>query len=295
MFFKTQNTEVSGVFYMILCMLFFSINDALIKYIMVIYKDITILGEIIFIRGVISTVILGLYLYFKKKLTLGIMTSKPLHARGAVESIAAVFFFLGLMYLPFGELYSLLNLAPILITAAGAFILREKVGWRRWTAVIIGFIGVMIVINPNNLQFGFAFIYPLISAIFITQRDTITRKYLEKFDSLQVVFITSLSVTFLFSFGMLINYQPINLEIFFYIFLSAIFVTIGYYFSVLTIKTANISTTSPFRYTIIIFGIIFGYFIFGEIPSVNMIIGSLLIVGSGIFIIFRQKKIGITD
>ena len=221
------------------------------------------------------------------------ISTVPLHARGTVESIAAIFFFLGLMYLPFGELYSLLNLAPILITASGAFILREKVGWRRWTAVILGFVGVMIVIKPHDLQFGYAFVYPLISAIFIAQRDTITRKYLEKFDSLQVVFITSLSVTIFFSFGMLINFQPISFKIFIYILLSAIFVTIGYYFSVLTIKVANISSTSPFRYTIIIFGIILGYFIFNETPSINMIFGSILIISSGIFIIFRQKKIGL--
>ena len=295
MLFNNKNKEFLGIAYMILCMFFFAINDALIKHVLLIYKDITILGEVIFIRGVISTLILGLYLFFKKKLTLDVMISKPLHGRGAVESIAAVFFFLGLMYLPFGELYSLLNLAPILITASGAFILGEKVGWRRWTAVILGFVGVLIVVNPNDLKFGFAFLYPLVSAIFITQRDTITKKYLKNFDSLQVVFITSLSVTIFFSFGMILNYQPINLEIFIYIFLSAIFVTIGYYFSVLTIKTANISTTSPFRYTIIIFGIVLGYFIFKETPSINMIIGSLLIIGSGIFIIFRQKKIGITD
>ncbi|MSP06363.1 MAG: DMT family transporter [Candidatus Fonsibacter sp.] len=295
MFFRNRNKEFLGITYMLLCMLFFSINDAFIKYILLLYKDITLLGEVIFIRGICSTLILGLYLHFKKKLPLNIIKSKPLHARGAIESIAAIFFFIGLMYLPFGELYSLLNLAPILITASGAFILGEKVGWRRWTAVILGFIGVMIVIKPHDLQFGFAFIYPLISAIFITQRDTITKKYLKKFDSLQVVFITSLSVTIFFSFGMLLNYKPINFEIFIYIFLSAIFVTIGYYFSVLTIKTANISTTSPFRYTIIIFGIILGYFIFNETPSINMLFGSLLIIGSGIFIILRQKKIGIIN
>ena len=106
-----------------------------------------------------------------------VITSKPLHLRGLVESVAAIFFFLGLVYLPFGELYSLMNLAPILITASGAFILGEKVGWRRWTAVICGFFGVLIVIDPNNLKFGFAFIYPLIAAIFITQRDTIPKKY----------------------------------------------------------------------------------------------------------------------
>ena len=293
MIFKNKNNEFMGITYMILCMFFFSINDAFIKYILFLYKDITILGEIIFIRGICSTVILGLYLYYKKKLSFKVISSKPLHLRGLVESIAAIFFFLGLMYLPFGELYSLMNLAPILITASGSLILGEKVGWRRWTAVILGFIGVMIVIKPHDLQFGYAFIYPLISAIFIAQRDTITRKYLEKFDSLQVVFITSLSVAIFFSFGMLLNFKPINLEIFIFIFLSAIFVTAGYYFSVLTIKVANISTTSPFRYTIIIFGIILGYFIFNETPSINMIFGSILIISSGIFIIFRQKKIGL--
>jgi drug/metabolite transporter (DMT)-like permease len=160
-------------------------------------------------------------------------------------------------------------------------------------AVICGFIGVLIVIDPNNLKFGFTFTYPLIAAIFITQRDTITRKFLNQFDSLQIVFITSFSVSVFFGFGMFLNYKPIDLEIFIYIFLSALFVTLGYYFSVLTIKTANISTTSPFRYTIIIFGIILGYFIFNEIPALNMIFGSLIIMGSGIFIILRQKEIGI--
>ena len=157
MIFKNKNNEFMGITYMILCMFFFSINDAFIKYILFVYKDITILGEIIFIRGICSTLILGLYLYYKKKINFEVITSKPLHLRGLVESIAAIFFFLGLMYLPFGELYSLMNLAPILITASGAFILGEKVGWRRWTAVIFGFIGVLIVIDPNNLKFGFAF------------------------------------------------------------------------------------------------------------------------------------------
>jgi drug/metabolite transporter (DMT)-like permease len=293
MLFKSKNEVFLGISYMVLCMIFFSINDAFIKYILLTYKDITILGEIIFIRGVCSTAILGLYLYYNKKITLKVITSKSLHFRGLLESIAAIFFFLGLMYLPFGELYSLMNLAPILITASGAFLLGEKVGWRRWTAVVCGFIGVMIVIQPQNLKFGFAFIYPLIAAIFISQRDTVTRKFLNEFDSLQVVLVTSFSVTFFFGFGMFFNYQPINMEIFLCIFLSAIFVTLGYFFSVLTIKTTTISTTSPFRYTIIIWGIILGYFMFDEVPSITMLFGSLIIIASGIFIIIRQKQIGI--
>ncbi|NDB49202.1 MAG: EamA/RhaT family transporter, partial [Proteobacteria bacterium] len=82
MIFKNKNNEFMGIIYMILCMFFFSINDAFIKYILFLYKDITILGEIIFIRGICSTAILGLYLYYKKKLNLDVFTSKPLHLRG---------------------------------------------------------------------------------------------------------------------------------------------------------------------------------------------------------------------
>ena len=200
MLFNSKNEAFVGISYMVLCMIFLSINDAFIKYILLTYKDITILGEIIFFRGVCSTAILALYLWYSKKITLKIITSKSLHFRGLLESIAAIFFFLGLMYLPFGELYSLMNLSPILITASGAFLLGEKVGWRRWTAVICGFIGVMIVIQPHNLKFGLAFIYPLIAAVFVAQRDTFTRKFLHKFDSLQVVLVTSFSVTFFFWF-----------------------------------------------------------------------------------------------
>ncbi len=294
MLFKSKNEAFLGISYMVLCMIFLSINDAFIKYILLTYKDITILGEIIFFRGVCSTAILALYLWYSKKITVKILTSKSLHFRGLLESIAAIFFFLGLMYLPFGELYSLMNLSPILITASGAFLLGEKVGWRRWTAVICGFIGVMIVIQPHNLKFGLAFIYPLIAAVFVAQRDTFTRKFLDKFDSLQVVLVTSFSVTFFFGFGMFFNYQPINIEIFLCIFLSAIFVNLGYLFSVLAIKTTNISTTSPFRYTIIIWGIILGYSIFDEMPSITMMLGTLIIIASGMFIIIREKQIGIT-
>ena len=103
MFFNNKNKEFLGILYMILCMFFFSINDAFIKYILFIYKDITVLGEIIFIRGICSIIILGLYLYYKNKLNFKVITSKPLHLRGLVESVAAIFFFLGLMYLQIGR------------------------------------------------------------------------------------------------------------------------------------------------------------------------------------------------
>jgi len=289
---KSKN-KLLGIWYMLLCMFFFSLNDVIIKYILKFHSNIDFLGQVIFLRGVISTLIIGLYLYLKKQLSLEILFSKKLHLRGSLESIAAIFFFFALIFLPLGELYSLLNLAPVLITASGALFLKEKVGLFRWFAVFLGFLGVLIVVNPQELKFGYAFILPLISAIFIALRDTVTKKKLKSFSGLQIVFITSLSVTIWFGFGMIYKIQPVHFETIILIFLSAIFVSIGYFFSVATIQVSEISVTSPFRYTIIIWGLLFGYATFGEIPSSNMIIGSIIIVFSGLFILHREKLKGL--
>jgi drug/metabolite transporter (DMT)-like permease len=86
-----------------------------------------------------------------------IFSSRQLPIRGLFESFAAICFFVGVAMLPFGMVYVLLSLAPIFLTTFGALFLNEKVRWRRWTAVIFGFIGVVVVINPTKLEFGFYF------------------------------------------------------------------------------------------------------------------------------------------
>jgi len=218
-----------------------------------------------------------------------------LQLRGLMEAFTAIFFFIGLYHMPMADVYTFLNLAPILITLSGALFLAEQVGWRRWTAVILGFTGVVIVINPTNLEFGYSFIFPLISAFFIAYRDTYTRKIKKDFNIMHGAFLTSLAVTIVFGVGTIFNAELVkfNLIQFLIIVLAAIFLIIGYFFSILTIRTTLMSTTSSFRYSTIIWGMLFGYVYFNEVPSLNMIIGATIIVLSGLFIIQREKKIGI--
>jgi drug/metabolite transporter (DMT)-like permease len=286
---------MQGIIVMVLSQFFFSSNDAFVKYVLSFHdNDISVLGQVVFIRGVFTTFFIGLVLYFKKEFKLQKMLgSRKLWTRGLIEGACAIFFFLGLATLPLGDLYVLLNLAPIIITASAAIILKETVGWRRWTAVLVGFIGVLIVINPAKLEFGFAFIFPLLAAVFIAYRDTYTRQF--EFDSIQIAFVTSLAVTILFGFYMLFHFVPVTLKELIFIVFSAILLSFGYIFAVATIKIATISTTSTFRYTVIVWGIMYGYVFFNEVPSLNMIIGSSIVVASGLFIIHRQKKIGIID
>ncbi len=296
-YFDKLSLETKGIIFMILSQFFFATNDAFIKHVLAFYKnDTSYLGEIVFIRGLFVIFFIGLILFIKKNLDLKfLLTSKHLLIRGGMEGICAIFFFLGLATLPFGDLYVLLNLAPIIITASGAILLKEKVGWRRWSAVLMGFTGVLIVINPTKLEFGFAFVFPLLAAAFITLRDTYTKKFEQRYDSIQVAFVTGFMVTVVFGIYMLFHFKAIKLDDIFYIFISAILLSFGYIFAVATVKIATISLTSTFRYTVIIWGIVYGYLFFDEIPSHNMIIGCIVVVLSGLFIIHRQKKIGIID
>ena len=212
--------------------------------------------------------------------------------RGVFEAFAAICFFIGVATLPFGMVYVLLSLAPIFMTAFGALFLNEKVRWKRWTAVILGFIGIIIVINPKELEFGYFFIFPLLSAILLSFRDMYTKNIKGNFHSLQIAFITCLVVTIFFGVLSIYKFYSFNLEQSIILIISAFFLSFGYIFSVLTIKAALVSVTSTFRYTAILWGILYGYFFFNETPEYNTYLGAVMIVISGLIIIMRQKQLG---
>ena len=288
-----MNNELLGILYMILCQFSFATNDALVKILYQNYNDILVLNQVIFLRGIFALFFIGFFLFFKKKFNFEfIFSSGKLRIRGLLEAIAAICFFIGIAKLPFAMVYVLLSLAPVILTVFGALILKEKVRWRRWTAVIIGFIGVIVVIDPGKLEFGFYFIFPLLSAFFLSLRDIYTKKIKSKFHSLQIAFITCLVVTVCFGILNMYKIFSFGLNEYIILFISSFFLSLGYIFSIATIKVALVSVTSTFRYSVILWGILYGYFLFNEIPNTNTYIGALLIVVSGLIIISRQRKLG---
>ena len=98
--------------------------------------------------------------------------------------------------MPVSNVYTLLMTNPFFVTIFAFIFLKEKVGFRRWSAVILGFIGVVIVINPQNMQFGYLFILPIIAAIFLTIRDITTKGIATKSNSFEIIFVTSLLIYF---------------------------------------------------------------------------------------------------
>ena len=295
MFHKFKvNNELLGILYMLLCQFSFATNDAFVKVIYENYDEIFVLNQIVFIRGIFTLFFILLFLYIKKELNFKlIFTSNELRIRGLLETLASLFFFIGLALLPFANVYILLSIAPILLTVFGAIFLNEKVRWRRWSAVLLGFIGVVVVINPGKLEFGYYFIFPILAAIMLSIRDLYTKNFKHNYHSLQIAFMTCFVVTIFFGILSIYKFYDFSLKDIFILFISAFFLSIGYIFSIATIKIALVSVTSTFRYSVILWGILYGYFLFDEVPLANSYIGALIIIVSGLIIISRQKKIGV--
>ena len=295
MFHKFKvNNELLGILYMLLCQFSFATNDAFVKVIYENYDEIFALNQIVFIRGIFTLFFILLFLYIKKELNFKlIFTSNELRIRGLLETLASLFFFIGLALLPFANVYILLSIAPILLTVFGAIFLNEKVRWRRWSAVLLGFIGVVVVINPGKLEFGYYFIFPILAAIMLSIRDLYTKNFKHNYHSLQIAFMTCFVVTIFFGILSIYKFYDFSLKDIFILFISAFFLSIGYIFSIATIKIALVSVTSTFRYSVILWGILYGYFLFDEVPLTNTYVGALIIVISGLIIISRQKKIGV--
>ena len=287
------NNNVKGLLLMFAGQLFFAINDIIVKYTVKLSNNDYSTLNIIFIRGIFtSLLIFFIILIFTKTEIKKIFSDKRTYLRGLFEALTALFFFAGLILMPVSIVYTLLMTAPLIVTLYASLFTNEKVGLRRWSAVIIGFIGVLIVINPINTEIGIVFLLPIIAAIFLTLRDVVTKGFVNKNNFLEITLITAMMVMVgsgIFSMFVEID---INLAYLKYIFISSLFLTLGYVCSVLTIFYAPLSLTAASRYSVIVFGIIFGFLILGEVPNKNMIYGALIISISGLFVIKRQKDLG---
>jgi drug/metabolite transporter (DMT)-like permease len=290
----SDNTK--GLFLMLLGQLSFAINDTFVKFMVTESENNFSTLNIIFIRGFFASILILLIIFiFTQNNLKTVFKNKQSYLRGFFEVLTAAFFFAGLILMPMANVYTLLMTAPFIVTLYSFFILKEKVGIRRWSAVIIGFIGVIIVIKPQNLEFGLLFILPIISAFFLTLRDVVTKEIVNKKNSLDITLVTSILVMIFSGVGALLLNTEVQLYNIIYIFISSLFLTSGYVCSVLTVYYAPLSLTASIRYSVIVFGIILGYLILGEEPSLNMIIGALIITASGLFVIKREKDLGKID
>tara|TARA_B100000686_G_scaffold237960_1_gene246077 strand:- start:353 stop:1303 length:951 start_codon:yes stop_codon:yes gene_type:complete len=301
----TKNNNPKGIIFILLAMFVFSVQDSIMKYI----YNFASLYEIYLIRTLVSFGIILLFLKLTKKPII-FKTQYPLltFCRVILFFFGFSFFYISLTVLPLGTATALFFVTPFLITIFAKFFLKEQIGPRRWLAVIVGFIGVYIILNPDFSNFDYMSLTPILCAFCYSLSMIIIKLTSEK-DSVYTqtfsfyIGAIIISIVFYFTIGdgqyntsdhpasqFIFREWFTNLDTsFFLMVITGITASIAFIFVFTAYRIASPAVVSPFEYSILLWSSLSGWYFFNEIPNLNTIIGMLLIVFGGIYIFIREK------
>ena len=282
------NENLLGAALMTCCVLAYVLNDAVMK---LLFEDIDFF-QAIFLRGLVS---------LPPLLVLALMTKTLLQKYSAknqrlmiirilAEIGTTVTFLTALKHMPLANVTAILQSLPLAITMAAAIFLGEPVGWRRWSAICLGFTGVLIIIRPGLAGFNSYSLLALAAVLLLTVREISTRQLDNKIPTVTVALSTTLGIT-AFAALMLIGdeWAEINFVSWSLIIAAAAAVTVATLLSVVAMRTGDIGFVSPFRYTSLIGAIGLGILLFGEWPDGMTLLGAVIIAFAGVYSLYREQ------
>ncbi|NLS05074.1 DMT family transporter [Rhizobium sp. P32RR-XVIII] len=284
---RSRNTQ--GAIFMSMAMAGFASSDALSKSV-ISYMNA---GEIMFIRGLFTSVLVYFIARYLGALRSWRVILKPIIIlRVICEMLAAVTYITALGMMPIANASAILQSLPLVVTFGAALFFREPVGWRRWSAILVGLIGVMIIIRPGPEGFTPAALLCVGSVLATAGRDLATRSIDPEIPSLMVTVVTAMSVAF---FGALLipalgGWQPVSTTSLSHLVLASALVLIGYQSVIVAMRTGEVSFVAPFRYTSLIFSAFLGYIFFAEVPDSWTVTGAAVVIASGLYTFYREAK-----
>jgi drug/metabolite transporter (DMT)-like permease len=285
-----REKNLLGIILMVLAMGVFAIADTLIKLISALISPAQVLFFMIGGGLVLFTLIVVLQ---KERLFDRRAFAPVLLVRYLSEIIGMVGMVLALTYVPLSTVGAILQATPLLVVVGAVLFLGEQVSWRRWSSIGVGFIGVLLIIQPGAEGFDATILFAVMSMLGLSVRDLTTRMTPPDMASASLATYT-MAATFPFAIGWLIyngeNMIPAQAN-WVMIFSMIALGSLGYMLLIKSIRMAEISIVSPFRYTRLIFLLIMGVAIFNERPGILILSGALLIIVSGIYIMWRERRV----
>lgn len=269
----------------------FTMNDAITKGLM----DEMGPGQVMFVRGVFASVLVALLAWQQKALHAPLKALNPLVVtRAACELGATITFLTALAHMPIANISAVLQSLPLAVTMGAALLYGERVRWRRWAAISTGFAGVVIIVRPGFEGFNVYSLFALACVLFCALRDLVTRRIPPEIPSLLVSTVTSCVVTV---FGLLMvllfgGWTELTVEATGKLAAAALLLMPGYVFIILAMRSGDVSFVAPFRYTALLWAILLGIVFFGELPDLAMLIGAALVIGSGLYTLYRESVVG---
>jgi drug/metabolite transporter (DMT)-like permease len=280
--------NIAGSLFMAISMAGFTLNDTIVKFVA---TDMN-MGQVMLVRGVFATLFIVALAYHQGALPMWRMVFHPtVAARAVCELFATITFLLALTHMPIANVSAILQALPLAVTMGAAMFFGEPVGWRRWLSIAVGFAGVMVVVRPGMEGFSPFALMVLLCVLFCAVRDLVTRRMPPEIPS-TLASVATAGVVALCG-GVLIvplgGWTPMSGDAFGLLAAAALLVVIGYQFIIMAMRVGDISFIAPFRYTALLWAILLGFLVFGDVPDLAMIVGAAIIVASGLYMLYRER------
>jgi len=263
-------------------------NDAIVKHLTQVFN----VGQIMFLRGALICVIFALVMRLRRQPIFGLQSFHRWNlARALFELGATLSFLTGLSLLPIAVASTLGFASPLFLALLAALLLKENVGVLRWAIIVAGFGGVLLITNPFANSASWAVVFPLVCAFFVALRDLAIRYVPASIPSTQVAFTNAWIVTL--GGGLLSLFQGWGTAdwhwyLWFFALAGALYG--GYLLLIVGSRLGELSFIGPFKYVSILIAIGYGYWLWGDRPTANMLAGALVIVVSGIILVSSEKR-----
>ena len=288
---SNKNLSTVGIILGFSGYLIFVLLDSIIKKYLVFTYSVF---EINFFICLFTLIPISLTIYFLK--SWHVLINNKIHIqllRGCLGLLSGALIINSFKNHSFSEIYPILFSAPLILTIFSYFFLKEKVGIRRWSAILVGFVGVLIVSRPGTIHFTWSLLGLFIAAIILATNIIIIRSLAKSQSALAFSFYGSIAGLFLSSILASQNFIfPTNNDFFIFLICGIICGIASLCISGAS-KMLESSIFAPIQYIQLAAGFIFGYLFFGDLPDIYEILGSIVIIFSGLFIIYRQNKLGI--
>ena len=282
-----KSKESIGILFGVFAYLSFSILDAIQKTLVLhhsIFQLLLIKYFFVLCLSLFESKRKNNYLFYKSK------NIKLQIFRSLLSMIESGCFVLSFKYLSLANAHSVGSLAPVIVVALSAIILKEKVSPKTWVAIFIGFIGVLIILRPTSSIFDPKALLPLIAAFVLGLYQIVTKKVSKKDSNETSLFYTSLIGLTIMSLLAYRFWTPVDKSSYTMFLGIGLFFSLGLYLQIIALGKARASIIQPFHYTLIFWAIIFGYIFYNDIPDMFTVIGAIIITCSGIFVLNQSSK-----
>lgn len=277
-----------GIVCMVGAMGCFVSNDALVKF----ASQSMPSAQLIFVRGAMSVLlVLAVAHALGATSRLREATRGWVAGRALVDATATMLYLGSLFHLPIGNATAINLAAPLFMTMFAALFMAERVRGARWLAVGFGFLGVLLVIQPRAQGFNSWALVCLLGTLFHAARDLMTRRIHAGIPSILITLATAVAVTVVSGVGSLLQgWQPFGLFELGLLALASVFLTGGYYFIISSMRYGEMTLVAPFRYSGLLFALVLGFGVWGEVPNTLAWFGIALLIASGLYVLVSEKR-----